>query len=142
MKFEESNSLVKNIVEIDSLGKDFEKVFMKDSPAQDDEEKPKDDTNREVQDVEVELTQPLPKVWEYAISHPKDLTIGDVSKGVTTRSKPLIFVIVLHSFHILSPRTSSKLRATHIGCLQCKKSSINLSAIKFGISFLLSLIHI
>jgi len=79
VKFEESNSLVKNIVEIDSLGENFEKISMKDSPAQDEEEKPKDDTNREFQDVEVELAQPLPKDWRYATSHPKNLIIGDVS---------------------------------------------------------------
>ena len=48
VKFEESNSLVKNVVVIDSLGKDFEKVSMKNSPALDEEEKPKDDTNGEV----------------------------------------------------------------------------------------------
>ena len=59
VKFEESNSLVKNIVEIDSLGEDFEKVSMKDLPTQDEEEKRKDDTNREVQNVEVETTKPL-----------------------------------------------------------------------------------
>ena len=52
IKFEESNSLVKNIIKIDSLVK----VFMKDSPAQDEEKNPKDDTNGEVQDVEVEPT--------------------------------------------------------------------------------------
>ena len=48
VKFEESNSLVKNVVEIDFLGEDFEKVSMKDSPTQDEEEKPKDDANGEV----------------------------------------------------------------------------------------------
>ena len=48
VKFEKSNSLVKNVVEINSLDEDFEKVFMKDSLAQDKEEKPKDDTNEEV----------------------------------------------------------------------------------------------
>ena len=47
---------MKNIIEIDYLGEEFEKVFMKDSLAQDEEEKPKDDINREVQDVEVEPT--------------------------------------------------------------------------------------
>jgi len=35
----------------------------------------------------VEPTQPLLKDWRYATSHPKDLIIGDVSKGVTTRSQ-------------------------------------------------------
>ena len=31
VNFEESNSLVKNIVEIDSFGENFEKIFLKDS---------------------------------------------------------------------------------------------------------------
>ena len=87
VKFEESNSLVRNVVEIDSLGEDFEKIFMKDSSAQEEDDKKKDDTNDEVQDVEVEPTQPLQKDWRFAINHPKDLIIGNVSKRVTTRSK-------------------------------------------------------
>ena len=60
---------------------------MKNSPAQDEEEKLKDDANGEVQDIEVVPTQLLLKDWRYAISHPKDLIIDDVSKRVTTRSK-------------------------------------------------------
>ena len=87
VKFEESSSLVKNIIEIDFLGEDFEEVSMKYLPAQDEEEKPKDNANGEVQDVKVEPTQPLPKDWRYATSLPKDLIIDDVSKGVTARSK-------------------------------------------------------
>ena len=47
VKFEKSNSLMKNIVDIDSLDKDFKKASIKDSPAQDEEKKPKDDTNGE-----------------------------------------------------------------------------------------------
>jgi len=35
----------------------------------------------------VEPTKPLSKDWRYATSHLKDLIIGNVSKGVTTRSK-------------------------------------------------------
>ena len=35
----------------------------------------------------MEPSQPLPKDWRYATNHPKDLIIGDVSKGVTTPSK-------------------------------------------------------
>ena len=34
VKFEESNSHVKNVVEIDSLGENFEKISAKDSSAQ------------------------------------------------------------------------------------------------------------
>jgi len=44
-----------------SLGEDLEKIFMKDSLAQEEEDKPKDNANSEVQDVEEEPTQPLPK---------------------------------------------------------------------------------
>ena len=32
-------------------------------------------------------TQPFPKDWRYATSHPKELIIDDVSKGITTCSK-------------------------------------------------------
>ena len=60
---------------------------MKDSPAQEEEDKPKDDANGEVQYVEVEQTQPLSKNQGYVISHLKDLILGDVSNGVTTASK-------------------------------------------------------
>ena len=48
----------------------------------------------------------------------------------------MIYVAILPLFHILSLKTSSKLRSIHIGCLQYKKSSINLSATKFDILFL------
>jgi len=39
IKFKESNSLVKNVAEIDFLGEDFEKISMKDSTAQEEEDK-------------------------------------------------------------------------------------------------------
>ena len=136
VKFEESNSLIKNVVEVDFLGEDFEKVSMNDSSAQDEEEKPKDDTNNEVQDVGVEPTQPLSKDWRYAISDPKDLIIGNVSKGVTTSSKLHDICGHFASYPILSPKISSKPRATHIDYLQCKNSLINLSTIKFDTLFL------
>ena len=74
-KFEESNVFVKNVVEIDSLGEDMEKISLKDSPIQEDKQKP----NGEVQKDEVEPS--LPKDWRYATNHPKDLIIGDVSMG-------------------------------------------------------------
>ena len=45
VNFEESNAFVKNIVEINSLGEDFEMISMKDSPAQKEDDKKKDDTN-------------------------------------------------------------------------------------------------
>jgi len=61
VKFEESNSLVKNGVEIESLGEDLEKIFMKDSLIQEEEDKLKDNANDEVQDIKVEPTQPLLK---------------------------------------------------------------------------------
>ena len=31
------------------------------------------------------ISQTLPKEWRYVSSHPKDLTLGDPSRGVTTR---------------------------------------------------------
>ena len=75
---------MKNVIEIDSLGEDMEKIT-KGSPIE--EEKPKIDVQSEVQEVEVEQPQTLPKDWRFTPHHPKDLIIGDVSKGVTTRSK-------------------------------------------------------
>ena len=64
---------------IGSLGEDIEKIFLKDSLMQ--EDKPKDDEHGEVQDVEVEPTQLLPKDWKFTSNHPKDLIISDASKG-------------------------------------------------------------
>ena len=62
-----------------TLGEDMEKITLKDSPIE--EEKPKIDIQGEVQEVEVEPTQPLPKNWRFASNHPMDLIIGAVSKG-------------------------------------------------------------
>ena len=58
--------------------------------------------------VEVEPTQPLPKDWRFASNHPKDLIIGDVSKGITTRSKRHDLCEILLLFHILSPKNILK----------------------------------
>jgi len=85
VKFEESNIFIENVVEIDYLGEDMEKMTLKDSSIQ--EDKPKIDVQSEDQEVEVEPTQPLPKDWRFTPHHPEDLIIGDVSKGVTTHSK-------------------------------------------------------
>ena len=63
----------------------MERATLKDSPTL--EDMPKGDDENEVQEVEVETTQLLLKDWRFASSHPKELTIGDESKGVTTRSK-------------------------------------------------------
>ena len=76
---------MKNIVEIDFLSDDMEKISLKNSPMQ--EEKPNDEEHGEVQDVEVEPSPTLPEDWRYATNHPKDRIIGDVSMGVTTHSK-------------------------------------------------------
>jgi len=56
IKFAESNSLVKNAIKIDYFGEDFEKIFMKDSMAQEEDDNKKDDTNGEAQEIEVEPT--------------------------------------------------------------------------------------
>ena len=65
VKFEESNLFVKNVVEIDSLDEDLEKVTLKDTPTMGG--KPKDDEGSEAkveeaqgnenQTIEVEPTQ-------------------------------------------------------------------------------------
>ena len=75
---------MKNVVEIDFLGEDLGKISMKDISTQEEEDKSKDDANSEIQDVKVKAAQSLSKDWRYSISHPKDLILGDVSKGVTT----------------------------------------------------------
>ena len=124
VQFEESNVFVKNVVEIDSLKEDMERATLKNSPTVEDMQK--DDERNElqenevqgnkIQEVEVEPTQPLSKDWRYNPHHPKDLIIGKVSKGVTTRSK-LHDLCGNYAFILtLNQRTSSKLRATHIGC--------------------------
>ena len=75
-------------------------------------------------------TLPISKDWRFTTSHPKELIIGDVSKGETTHSNDFCHVAFIS---LLNQGTSSMPRVTHIGCLPCQKSSINLSAIKFGI---------
>ena len=55
----------------------------KDSPIQEE----KQESIGEVQNNKEESSQPLPKDWRYATNHPKELILGDVSKGITTRSK-------------------------------------------------------
>ena len=57
VKFEESNVVIENVVEFDSLGEDMEKLFLKDSPIQEEKEEPIGD----VQKDEVKDSQPLPK---------------------------------------------------------------------------------
>ena len=59
VKFEESNIFVKNVVKIDFLVEDMEKVTLKDSSIQ--EDKPKLNKQGEVQAVEVAPTLPLLK---------------------------------------------------------------------------------
>ena len=80
VKFEESNVLVKNIIDIDFLCEDLENISLKDSPLQEND-KPKDNEYSEAQGSEAEQIQPLLKDWRYTTSHPKDLILGDVSKG-------------------------------------------------------------
>ena len=81
-------------------------------------------------------TLPLSKDWRFAISHPKEFIIGDVLKRITTRSKlydfcgHYAFISHIESKNILESEGDS------FGYLQCKMSSINLSATKFGTLFL------
>jgi len=76
---------IEDVIEIDSLGEDTERITLKDSPIQ--ENKLKIDVQSEVQKVKVKPTQPLSKNWRFTPHHPKYLIIDDVSKGVNTRSK-------------------------------------------------------
>ena len=57
-------------------------------------------------------------------------------RGYLISPNSMICVVIMLSFPILTPKISSKPRATHIGCLRCKKSLINLSATNFSILFL------
>ena len=84
----------------------------------------------------METTQPLPKDWRFASNHLKDLIIGDVSKGVTTRSKLHDLFGHFAFISYIEPKNIIEAEANRIGCLQCKKSSINFSATKFDILFL------
>ena len=54
---------------------------------QEEEHKLKDNGHGEVQEGEVELSQPLLNDWRNATKHPKELIIGDVYKWVTTYCK-------------------------------------------------------
>ena len=76
------------------------------------------------------------KDWKYAISHPKNLILGDVSKRVTTHSKLLdIYGHVAFISHN-EPKNFFEAKATHIEYLQSKKNSINLSVTRLDILFL------
>ena len=104
--------VVENVVEIDPLGEDKERLSMKDSPAQED----KQESIGDVLEDKEEGSQPLPKAWRYATNHPKELILGDASKGLTTAPNSMTYVVTLLSFLILNPKASSKPRRTHIGC--------------------------
>ena len=106
----------------------MEKISSKDSLMQE-EDKLKDDKHGEIQEVEVEPTQLLLKDWRYTTNHPKELIIGDVSKGVTTRSK--LYDIFDHYAFISHIKPKNILEAE-----ECKKSSIDLNITKFGTLFL------
>ena len=97
----------------------MKRATLRDSPTI--EDMPKDDEGKEVQgnenqEVEVEPTQPLPKDWRYNPHHPKDLIIGEVSKGVTTRSKLHDFCGHYAFISHFEPKNILEPRATHIGC--------------------------
>ena len=87
VKFEEFNKFVKNAldVEINFLGEDLEKTTLKEAPIREDskDEGPSKNDKEECLKEQVQL---LPKDWKYVSGHPKELIIGEVSKGVSTRS--------------------------------------------------------
>ncbi|KAH9649201.1 Integrase catalytic domain-containing protein [Citrus sinensis] len=49
------------------------------------EDRQEEQTNTELEQQEC-ISQTLPKEWRYVSSHPKDVILGDPSRGVTTRS--------------------------------------------------------
>ena len=85
--FNESNlSSIETVVVDGAADEELQQEFLKDK---------KDDTSRENKKKQQEKTnskqdegtsQTLPKEWRYISSHPKDLILGDLSRGVTTRS--------------------------------------------------------
>ena len=83
VKFEESNAIVENVVEIDSLGENMEKISLKDSRIQEDKQEP----IGEVQKDEVEQSQPHPKNWRYATNHPKDLILANAGWDIHMSSQ-------------------------------------------------------
>ncbi|KAH9658168.1 hypothetical protein KPL70_023385 [Citrus sinensis] len=85
--FDESNpSSTEKVVVDNDVDEDLQKESSKDN--QKDASHGNQDEQHEEMNVEQHesTSQALPKEWRYVSSHPKDVILGDLSRGVTTRS--------------------------------------------------------
>ncbi|KAH9657810.1 Integrase catalytic domain-containing protein [Citrus sinensis] len=88
--FDESNpsSAEKGVVNDDADGElqeESSKENQENAPQENQEDRQEEQTNMELEQQEGSSQTP-PKEWRYVSSHPKDLILGDPSKGITTRS--------------------------------------------------------
>ena len=81
-------------------------------------------------------TQPLPKDWRYATSHPKELIIGDASKGVTTCSKLHDFCGHFAFISHIEPKNILETEGDSCWLLAMQEELNHLSATKFDTLFL------
>ena len=79
--FDETNRYVSSVDDDDVILGIEDKI--KDLSINDKKTEPVEQVKEESKDVKM---NDLPKEWKYAKSHPQDLIIGDVSKGISTRS--------------------------------------------------------
>ncbi|KAH9733812.1 Integrase catalytic domain-containing protein [Citrus sinensis] len=88
--FNESNisSMEKGVANDDADGELQEeslKENQENAPQENQEDRQEEQTNMELEQQEG-ISQTLPKEWRYVSSYPKDVILGDPSRGVTTRS--------------------------------------------------------
>ncbi|KAH9658635.1 Integrase catalytic domain-containing protein [Citrus sinensis] len=85
--FDESNpsSAEKGVANDDADGELQEESSKENAPQENQEDRQEEQTNTELEQEEC-ISQTLPKEWRHVSSHPKDVILGDPSRGVTTRS--------------------------------------------------------
>ena len=88
--FDESNpsSAEKGVVNDDADGElqeELSKENQENAPQENQDDRQEEQSNMELEQQEG-ISQTLPKEWRYVSSHPKDLILGDPSRGITTRS--------------------------------------------------------
>ncbi|KAH9698155.1 hypothetical protein KPL71_023904 [Citrus sinensis] len=88
--FDESNpsSVEKGVANDDADGElqeESSKENQENAPQENQEDRQEEQTNMELEQQDG-ISQTLPKEWRYVSSHPKDVILGDPSRGVTTRS--------------------------------------------------------
>ena len=137
VKFEESNKFVKNVVdvEINSLGEDLETATLKEAPIRG-ESKEEGPRKNDKEGCLKEQVQLLPKDWKYVSSHPKELIIGEVSKGVSTRSNVHNLCDFVAFISHIKPRNIHKAEVDFDWLLIMQEELINLSVTKNGDLFL------